>query len=193
MGTTKEHFEHVVFLANYLPGTGSSIANWELSHERKNSLRTCRPTICATGTLKDWVIWYLNPKSTSERNIHVCYKTIFDMDNLVVHSRTHAGEKVYKCNVCYRAILGIGNLVVHSKTHAGMNRLLCTICQTTIEGMDNLAAHSKTHTDQRVYKCNICHNTIVGMDNLVAHSRTHIGQTVYKCFRCHKAIVDPYE
>jgi len=48
----------------------------------------------------------------------LCNKNFSSNHNLIIHQRTHTGEKSYSCDICYRIFATRSNLVVHHiRTH----------------------------------------------------------------------------
>lgn len=109
------------------------------------------------------------------------------MSHLVGHSRTHSGEKPYKCDFegCRYATADTGALVNHKRTHSGEKPFKCEFdgCVYAAASSSALTAHRRTHSGERPFKCNFdgCEYAATQSSHLVTHKRTHTGNLPYKC------------
>ena len=86
-----------------------------------------RPILAKSNTplsiFEDPSRWIGKPKSKdgneSERKWHckICSRLFNHEGNLVVHIRTHTGEKPYKCSICGKGFAQLSNMKRHRKIH----------------------------------------------------------------------------
>ena len=103
---------------------------------------------------------------------------------IVLHGRTHTGEKPLKCDVCKFSTAWKKNLVQHMRTHTGEKPFKCDVCHYSTAYKSYLVQHMKTHTGEKPFKCDVCHYSTVRKSRLVDHMRTHTGEKPFKCDVC---------
>ena len=70
-----------------------------------------------------------------------CGKRFARGGQLMVHRRTHTGDKPYACTECPLRFTSSGNLKTHAKLHAGAREYQCHLCDKAYPRADTLKRH----------------------------------------------------
>ncbi|VEN62646.1 unnamed protein product [Callosobruchus maculatus] len=103
----------------------------------------------------------------------ICQKVFNSHSNLVIHMRSHTGDKPYVCEVCNKSFTQSCNLVNHMRTHTGEKPFKCPHCDRAFTQSGNLTNHIRLHTDEKPFKCHFCDKAFVQSGNLNSHMRNN--------------------
>lgn len=116
-----------------------------------------------------------------------CHASFRSISHLNRHSRTHTGEKPFKCVHCSRAFAQKGDLVCHIRTHTGETPFVCHRgdCNKAFKQLTAFLDHTRrNHSSEKSFQCEFegCLKRFVTNHERTLHCRTHTGE---KPFICH--------
>ena len=81
----------------------------------------------------------------------------------------------YACEHCNKRFARGGQLMVHRRTHTGDKPYACTECPLRFTSSGNLKTHAKLHAGAREYQCHLCDKAYPRADTLKRHILRSVG------------------
>ncbi|XP_077649990.1 DNA-binding protein Ikaros-like isoform X8 [Urocitellus parryii] len=86
-----------------------------------------------------------------------------------------------KCDICGIICIGPNVLMVHKRSHTGERPFQCNQCGASFTQKGNLLRHIKLHSGEKPFKCHLCNYACRRRDALTGHLRTHSKFLGEKC------------
>jgi uncharacterized Zn-finger protein len=95
--------------------------------------------------------------------------------------------KPYACDICGKACRNRAEVLVHMRTHTGERPFVCTVCGKAFRRQTELTNHCHTHSEVKRFSCTICDKAYKDQTEYIRHMRTHTGEKRYACTMCNQA------
>ncbi|XP_072229617.1 uncharacterized protein [Leuresthes tenuis] len=114
----------------------------------------------------------------------VCGKKFRERGIFSRHMKFHAGA--YRCTVCDKICTTQGNLVLHQKSHTGEKPFACEVCGKAFKLKTHLQTHMRVHTGEKPFRCDVCGKKFCQQRGLSRHMIVHIEEAPFSCGICGK-------
>lgn len=139
------HHGDIKIFPSMMPRPGSTDNSWESFIEVDRSSET---------TKLQQLVDNIENKITDPNECVVCHKVLSCRSALLMHYRTHTGERPFRCKICGRAFTTKGNL----KTHMSVHRMKppmrtihqCPVCHKKYSNSLVLQQHIRLHTGEPI-------------------------------------------
>uniref|UniRef100_A0A3P9J923 C2H2-type domain-containing protein n=1 Tax=Oryzias latipes TaxID=8090 RepID=A0A3P9J923_ORYLA len=108
-------------------------------------------------------------QSQGKLSCDICGLSCISINVLLVHKRSHTGERPFHCSQCGASFTQKGNLLRHIKLHSGEKPFKCPMCSYACRRRDALSGHLRTHSVEKPFKCNHCSRSYKQRSSLEEH------------------------
>ncbi|GAV05645.1 hypothetical protein RvY_15745 [Ramazzottius varieornatus] len=178
--------------------TTSSLQNHMNTHSGTKP-HACKYDDCdASFTTSGELVRHVRYKHTHEKP-HKCthegcgYSSV-EMSKLRRHSRSHTGERPYKCPHCDYASPDTYKLKRHLRVHTGEKPYECDVCHHKFTQSNSMKAHRMIHDAVKpVFQCQFCPTKCSRKTDLKIHvQKLHQSDEPIVCKKCDQTFADRY-
>lgn len=116
-------------------------------------------------------LWNADNKKQTVFMCELCGRSFGKKERLMLHERTHTGERPYACDTCGRRFSLIGNLRRHLPMHTAHKPFMCELCGRTFIRKAYLDDHLAVHRTAHPYACSECDKRFNSAGQLRLHRR----------------------
>ena len=82
-------------------------------------------------------------------------------------------ENIFKCGVCGKSFLKKYELIIHKRTHTGNKTFQCEVCKKTFAWKLSFTRHKRIHTREKLFECAVCKKSFIQRSHLTRHQLIH--------------------
>ncbi|XP_073722555.1 uncharacterized protein [Misgurnus anguillicaudatus] len=166
--------------------TLSSQRHLERQHTEQK-LFTCTRSEISFTTLQEKKL-HSEEHTEKKKKFHCqhCGVVCVSLSSLIIHMRTHSGEKPFHCTECGKHFSRKQTLRVHKRIHTGVKPYKCPQCEKRFNQRSHLNKHVLLHTNERPYQCVQCDKTFRDSWSLKSHQNIHSKEKPFQCSDCNK-------
>ncbi|XP_058168691.1 zinc finger protein OZF-like [Anopheles ziemanni] len=183
----KEAFRHESELLKHAQDVHSLKLRW--NRERQEAGKPFKCNICerAFNSAKNLRIHQF-VRVNQDCKLHTCKDCPFRAVSnalLIIHERSHTGERPFGCSQCPKRFNSELNLKNHQICHKTERSFVCSYCSKQFARKRNMEEHIRScHSDEKPYHCDVCSAQFKVQQHLRLHRRLHTGEKPYKCSYC---------
>uniref|UniRef100_A0A6B0UWY3 Putative regulation of transcription n=1 Tax=Ixodes ricinus TaxID=34613 RepID=A0A6B0UWY3_IXORI len=107
-------------------------------------------------------------------------------------TRRHQTGGLHECSYCPYSSRNTTDVVMHERTHTGERPFVCGVCGKAFVQQGNLIRHVRVHTKEKPYSCHLCEYRSNDSGHLRDHvTAIHLKDYPYMCKYCGKGYMFP--